>query len=168
MGNVPEMTFTKNVEKFCQPGLRRIEADDAGITRLAVQLDEAFEAIDELELGPKGPVHSDVNLTQFVQRGDQVTLLDYDGLCYSHAALDVANFAVTLEVKVADGQAKAAAFVEAYQACIDRTLPGWTVYKALAFARRAVRSVRNREGDNWQKNAHNLIERALKCLAENP
>jgi len=123
---------------------------------------------DTLRQAPICPAHGDLGLTQIFIEGDRAFFIDFDGFCLSHAALDVSNFLIALQVHFgSQSEALTAIFLETYLKRQSATmLPGLKVYQALIYLRRAMICFRRKTGAEWRRVARQLLEKAEAMLEE--
>lgn len=134
-------------------------------SRLA-RLWQALLSADRWPAVPVGPVHGDVHFAHLYVDGRDVYLIDFDGACLSHAALDVGNLLVALHVYCGpQSQAFERHFLRAYLARQPaESLVGLEQYKALAYLRRALICLRRRRTPAWSAQAEQHLQAGMACL----
>jgi len=160
-------TLTLHLQKYCHPGAEYLMADlPEERSRLAAILTQLREdrSVAAMRLCP---VHGDLGLTQIFSTADHVTFIDFDGLCCSHAALDLCNFIIVLQTHLGDNsKTLITLFLEHY----DRLRPleeitGVRQYQALIYLRRAMIAWRQRHTPGWRATARQYLTAAEQALA---
>lgn len=157
-----EVSFAEFVDKFCPQrildGLAAWPLLQHRLTRLRARLQEAVP----VKIDAPCLVHGDLNLSQVFLQGEHVAFVDFDGLCRSVPAIDVANFMTTLLVKfVQSGDKLSQHFLRAYLRARElASLPNLSLCQALAYTRRAFIGARHKTGPTWEKECQALIDAA--------
>lgn len=159
-------TLSHHVTKYCPAGARDLMQAGPELGRLAEEILSALANAEASLRAPLCPVHGDLGLTQIFIANEQAVFIDFDGFCQSHAALDIANFLIALDIHF-PGQAeeRAEVFFATYQRCRPAERPaGLACYQALIYLRRAMICFRHQNGPAWREEARRLLERAKACL----
>lgn len=152
-------TLALHLQKYCHPGLEHLMADLPEARRRLAALAAQLLSDGSLAAMKRCPVHGDLGLTQIFHAEDHVSFIDFDGLCRSHAALDLCNFIIVLKTHLGRASDRMIAlFLEQY----DRLRPlgeieGVRQYQALIYLRRAMIAWRHRLDRDWRA-------QALACL----
>jgi hypothetical protein len=167
---VPGLTvreeMAEHLEKYCQPALREMGMASPELRPL---LDGVVARLLTAVISPDAPLstaHSDLNLSHIYWQQGQTFFIDFDGICLSHAALDLANVRVALRVRLgARGAVLGDHFLNAYLETrgVER-VEGLAVYEALAYLREAVDSYCHRTGADRLLQTHWLLEQAWGAL----
>ena len=167
---VPGLTvreeMAEHLEKYCQPAITKM---GLATPELQPLLDgvvtEMLTAVLPTD-SPLSTVHNDLNLSHIYWQRGQTFLIDFDGLCLSHAALDLANFRVALRVQLgARGTMLGDQFLTAYLETRGiETVEGLAMYEALAYLRQAVDYYSNHAGSGRVTQTRWLLEQAWATL----
>ena len=167
---VPGLTgreeMAEHLEKYCQPAITKM---GLATPELQPLLDgvvtELLTAVLPTD-SPLSTVHNDLNLSHIYWQRGQTFLIDFDGLCLSHAALDLANFRVALRVRLgARGTMLGDQFLTAYLETRGiETVEGLATYEALAYLRQAVDYYSNHAGSGRVTQTRWLLEQAWATL----
>lgn len=161
-------TMTDHLKKYCHPGP---EALAAACPELVSLLEEALAGLFKEENAALVPAHGDLGLAQIFIHEGRASFIDFDGFCRTHAALDVGNFYVTLQVHFGASLKElpelflAREFLARYLACrgLD-SLPSLSTYCAFAYLRRAMICSRWQAEPNWREQTRALLEAAARRL----
>jgi hypothetical protein len=161
-------TIDDHIAKYCHPGpeaLMRAYPESAPLVKgiLAALADESLQS------APICPVHGDLGLAQIFIAADRAYFIDFDGFSLSHAALDLGNFLVTLQVHFGSKSGELTkVFLESYLAKQSpQFLTGLRAYQAFACLRRAVICFRLKTGAGWHGQIRQLLETGNAFLSEN-
>jgi len=151
-------TVSELTHKFCRPRpdelvLLRPELGDA--------VENILQALALVDAAAPGTsvVHGDLGLGQVLYGDERAYFVDLDGLCRSHAALDVANFLVSLRLRLGPMSPEPErAFTERYLERRPESLAWLDAFEALAYLRRATAAFR-------KSLATDGLERAKRLLA---
>jgi aminoglycoside phosphotransferase len=104
-------------------------------------------------------VHADLGLGQVLYAGERAFFVDLDGLCRSHAALDIANFLVSLRLRLGPMSPEPEhVFVERYRERRPGDSLAWLdAFEALAYLRRAAAAFRKSTGPDGLERAKRLL-----------
>lgn len=140
-------SMADHLRKYCHPGPEVLQQNCPQYATLIRSILHQLTSENALKNAPITPVHGDVGLTQVFLRDGRAYFIDFDGLCLSHPALDVANFWVVLGTHFPSrGEHLQQIFLEAYRERISsEMLTGMAYYQALAYLRRAMIRFRQRE-----------------------
>ncbi len=149
-----------HLRKYCHPGPEVLLTTCPESAELVERLLNGLRADMSLALAPLVPVHGDLNLAQIFISDARARFIDFDGSCLSHAALDLGNFLVTLQVHFPQQyEALAQAFWSGYlNRRSPQTLHGLQTYQAFAYLRRAVICARTPEVSEWRQQVRSLLE----------
>ncbi len=149
-----------HLRKYCHPGPEVLLAAFPESASLVESLLAGLHADKTLAHAPLVPVHGDLNLAQIFIADERACFIDFDGYCLSHAALDVGNFLVTLQVHFPrQYEALAQMFWSGYfKSRSPQTLAGLQTYQAFAYLRRAVICARTPEVPDWRQHVRTLLE----------
>ncbi|MCG3119075.1 MAG: hypothetical protein ALAOOOJD_01403 [bacterium] len=153
-------TLDDHLKKYCHPGPEVLSAAYPEIAPLVETLLIRLVQEERESPAPVCPVHGDLNLAQIFLAADRAFFIDFDGLCLSTPALDIANFLVTLQVHFGSRSKKLQnAFLEAYNARRPQLmLTGLQAYQAFAYLRRAVICTRAPAVADWRQQVRQLLE----------
>lgn len=117
---------------------------------------------------PLTTVHNDLNLAHVYWEQGKTVFIDFDGLCLSHAALDIANFRVALKVYLGQkGDMLADCFLNAYLESRGAShVAGLAQYEALAYLRRATICYRKQVQANWLEKTEWLLQKSWEALEQ--
>jgi tRNA A-37 threonylcarbamoyl transferase component Bud32 len=146
--------------KYCHPGP---EVLSAALPESAPRVENLLAGLREdkaLAEAPLCPVHGDLNLAQIFIAKERAWFIDFDGFCLSHAALDLGNFLVTLQVHFAEQyETLSRTLLESYlKTRSPEMLTGLRTYQAFAYLRRAVICARAQAVPEWRQQARRLLE----------
>ncbi len=155
-----------HLEKYCHPSPQVMMEACPELAPLTQRLLEAIFADTDLQNARLCPVHGDLGLAQIFIAGARAYFIDFDGFCFSHPALDVGNFLVTLRVHFTEkGKELVSAFLQSYHAgSASSRLAGLHIYEAFAYLRRAMICFRVRTEPDWAERARQLLERGQEVL----
>ena len=155
-----------HLEKYCHPGPPAMMGACPELAPLTQRLLEAIFADTDLPNARLCPVHGDLGLAQIFVAGARAYFIDFDGFCFSHPALDVGNFLVTLRVHFPQrSEELISAFLERYYfENANSRLIGLRAYQAFAYLRRAMICFRARTAPTWTQQARQLLEHGLDVL----
>ena len=152
-------TVAQLAHKLCRP---RPDELVALRPELADEVENIVQALALVDTTGPGDcvVHADLGLGQILFDGDRAFFVDLDGLCRSHAALDVANLLVSLRLRLGPMSPEPErAFTERYLERRPRESLAWLdAFEALAYLRRAAAAFR-------KSTDADTIERAKRLLA---
>jgi hypothetical protein len=143
--------------KLCRPRpleLAAIRPDFADAIKNILQ------ALALVEAGPPGTsvVHGDLGLGQVFFTDERAFFVDLDGVCRSHAALDVANFLVSLRLRLGPMSPEPErVFTERYLARRPGSLALLDAFEALAYLRRAASTFRKAADVDAPERARRLL-----------
>jgi hypothetical protein len=155
-----------HLEKYCHPGPPAMMDACPELAPLIQRLVDGIFADSSLQSARRCPVHGDLGLAQIFITGTRAYFIDFDGFCFSHAALDVGNFLVTLRAHFPEKSKELIpAFLEKYYfESASSRLIGLRAYEAFAYLRRATICFRARTEPNWMQPARQLLERGQEVL----
>ncbi len=141
--NVPSLekrSMADHLKKYCRPGPEVLMETFSEITPLLKKIVNQLLDEERLEPIPVATVHGDLGLEQIFIYEDQAFFIDFDGMCRSHAALDVGNFLVALRVYLGDeSQQLSQLFLSTYLEELGaEQVEGLNIYCAFAYLRRAM------------------------------
>ena len=159
-------SLADHIRKYCHPGPQALIEACPEAAPLVENILVGLAQEASLNGAPICPVHGDLNLAQIFITGDRAFFIDLDGFCFSHAALDVGNFLITLQVHFSGKSDELRRiFLERY---LSRRSPpmvaGLRPYQALAYLRRAVICFRQQAGADWPSQARRLLEAGCEIL----
>ncbi|MEM7116343.1 MAG: phosphotransferase [Chloroflexota bacterium] len=167
-GLIVRESMSDHIVKYCRPMPMQIAQDlpflgpqiEAIVNRLV-----GDETLTDL---PLTTVHNDLNLAHVYWDQGKTLFIDFDGLCLSHAALDIANFRVALQVYLGQqGELLADCFLNAYlEARGANEVPGLARYESLAYLRRATICCRKQAQPNWLEQTEWLLQKSWAALEE--
>jgi hypothetical protein len=159
--------FYDHVAKYYRPESEAALDTYPDLRSLLVRLWQALLSADRLHAVPVGPVHGDVHFAHLYVDGRDVYLIDFDGACLSHAALDVGSLLVALRVYCGpQSQALERHFLRAYLTCQPpESLVGLDQYEALAYWRRALICLRQQRTPAWSEQVGQHLHAGMACLA---
>lgn len=162
-------TLTDHLKKYCHPGPEVLSAAYPEIAPLVERLLAGLAHEERMSPAPVCPVHGDLNLAQVFLTADRAFFIDFDGLCLSPPALDIANFLVTLQVHFGPRSEQLKnVFLESYKARRPlQMLTGLQAYQAFAYLRRAVICTRAPAVADWRQQVRQLLE-AGSAFLKNP
>ena len=123
---------------------------------------------DNVMNAPLCTVHGDLGRNQIFVTPEQAYFIDFDGVCISHPALDLANFLVGLQVRFGalSGELMSA-FMEGYLAIQPpRMLTGLRAYQAFTYLRRATICLRGKVVASWREHVRSLLKTGYALLIE--
>ena len=149
---VETKSFDYFFQKQCRPGPEQAIKECPEYASLIREIMQGLQTIRQLN-GITCPVHGDLNLGQVFITREQAYFIDFDGLCKSHPALDVANFFAAVETHFPLQSAKLfKIFIDAYlRHQPGKMLNGLSHYRAYAFFRRAMIDLRKKANKNWRE-----------------
>lgn len=149
-----------HLRKYCHPGPQILLAACPESAALVQSLLAGLSQDQTLANAPLCAVHGDLNLAQIFIEQERAWFIDFDGYCLSHAALDLGNFLVTLQVHFAEQyETLTRALLESYLATrAPEMLAGLRTYQAFAYLRRAVICARSQVAPDWRQQAQRLLE----------
>lgn len=165
-GLVVREEMVEHLEKYCQPAIAKIELATPELQPLLDGVvTELLTAVLPTD-APLSTVHNDLNLSHVYWQRGQTFLIDFDGLCLSHAALDLANFRVALRVQLgARGTMLGDQFLNAYLETRGiEAVEGLATYEALAWLRQAVDCYHSRVGNERLMQTKWFLEQAWATL----
>jgi len=159
-----------HIKKYCHPGPRVLKAARPELAPLVENILTALAQNEDLNRAPICPIHGDLNLAQIFITADRAFFIDLDGFCFSHAALDVGNFLITLKAHFgARSEELTRIFLDGYLSHQPpQILAGLRVYQALACLRRAVICYRLQVDADWPRQARQLLEAGIALFNEKP
>lgn len=155
-----------HLEKYCQPALTKLPVTMPSLQPL---LDGVVQGLLTAVIPPNAPLstaHSNLHLSHIYWQQGQTFFIDFDGICLSHAALDLANVRVELRTRLgAQGAALGEHFLNAYLETRGiRSVEGLAVYEALAYLRQAIDGYSQRAGADRLAQTRMLLEQAWGAL----
>jgi len=137
-------SMADHVRRFCRPSASELVAMRPHLANSVENVLRALALVDGAGAGAASLVHGDLGLGQVLLSGSRAYFVDLDGLCRSHPALDVANFLISLRLRLGPLSAEPErAFVARYRECRPReALAELDAYQALAYLRRAAAAFR--------------------------
>ena len=112
-----------HLRKYCHPGPEMLITSCPESAALVETLLAGLRENKTLADAPLCAVHGDLNLAQIFIEEERAWFIDFDGFCLSHAALDLGNFLVTLQVHfAAQYEALSHALLESYLHSLRRNL----------------------------------------------
>lgn len=167
-GLVVREKMAEHIIKYCRPTPMQM-ADDSLFLRPKIEsiLGHLLDNVT-LEDLPLTTVHNDLNLAHVYWQDSQTCFIDFDGLCLSHAALDIANFRVALKVYLGQqGELLAHCFLDAYlEARGASEVVGLALYESLAYLRRATICHRKQAQPNWLEQTEWLLQQSWDALEQ--
>ena len=164
--------MAEHLDKYCRPHPAQLAIELARVfpavsakieTILSALLDTAV-----LENIPLCTVHNDLSLAHVYWHQGTTTFIDFDGLCRSHAALDLANFRVALKVYFgSEGEKLGEYFLDVYQEERETAVQGLTIYEAFIYLRRATICYRKKAEAGWLEKTISLLEQSLEAVQAN-
>jgi len=153
-------TLDDHIKKYCRPGPQALIESYPEAAPLVERLLAGLANDASLPVAPVGPVHGDLNLAQIFIAEGRAFFIDFDDFCLSHAALDVGNLLVTLQVHFGSRDAALAEFfLEKYMASRSlQMLTGLRAYQAFAYLRRAAICTRAPAVADWRQQVRQLLE----------
>jgi aminoglycoside phosphotransferase (APT) family kinase protein len=147
------------IRKFCRPGPAALKADHPELAPWVDHILQRLEAVDPRREGRGDLVHGDLGLGQIFVTTSRAFFVDFDGLCRSHAALDVGNFLVSLRMRLGPGSAEPERiFTERYlENRPAERLGDLQAYQALAYLRRATTCLRTQASPDWRERGERLL-----------
>ena len=143
---------------------RRVPALGNPARRLLAALDAAHAACN---LTPPRPIHGALHVSQWLENGAGVALLDYDSLALGDPELDAATFLADLDVENRDrvpvdrlGAAFVSGFVATAGPLDSRLLATYRAHRLLEKSLRVARALRP-DGD---RKAERRLRMAIECL----
>ena len=133
-----------HVRRLCRPSPQELVAARPDLADPVENILQAISIVDREPVARECLVHGDLGMGQVLLADGRAYFVDLDGLCRSDPALDVANFLVSLRLKLGSGSSEAErAFTERY---LERRplepLAHLDPYQALAYLRRALAGFR--------------------------
>ena len=152
-------SLSDHVRKLCRPSPGELMAARPDLADSVENILQALALVDAGGGGRACLVHGDLGLGQVLLAGSRAYFVDLDGLCRSPAALDIANFLVSLRMRMGPSSAE---LERAFTECYLERRPGESLaeldaYQALAYLRRAAAAFRQGSGPG----AHERGERLL-------
>lgn len=137
-------TMADHVHKLCRPRPHELIAAHPDFADVVGNILQALALVDAGTNGHSSLVHGDLGMGQILLSGARAYFVDLDGLCRSHAALDIANFLVSLRLKLGPLSAEPErVFIDRYRELRPgESLADLDAYQALAYLRRAVAGFR--------------------------
>ena len=159
-------SLAQHVRKFVSPHLDALQQDAPQACAQLTAIIETLSAQHFSNDRQVTPVHGDLNFSQIFLRDGRAFFIDFDGFCFAHPALDVANFMAILLTKLPhSGDGYAQRFLTSYlQHAARERLPGLGPYMALAYLRRAVICLRKKAGAHWRSELVHLLNIAQTYL----
>ena len=113
-----------------------------------------------------GPIHRNFGPSKVLYREGRAWVIDWDLFAQGDPALDIANFVVHLQVRIAQQPGRAlAAFIDGYFAArpllILERVP---LYAAFAYLRLAAKCFQRKEA-HWEDQLRDYLRRGEECLA---
>lgn len=163
-----QRALVDHIDKYCHPGPQTLMDAQPELAPLVQGLLAKITGDENLSNAPRRPVHGDVNLAQIFITAERAYFIDFDGFCQTHAALDVGNFLVTLQVHYAARSHQLIQnFLERYLAGAPADwLRGLQTYQALAYLRRAMICFRLQTHADWPQEARALLKAGHAVLGE--
>lgn len=129
--------------KLCRPRPDELVIAWPELAGAVENIQQALSLVDAADPGTS-LVHGDLGLGQVLFREDRAFFVDLDGVCRSHAALDVANFIVSLRLRLGPMSAEPErVFTERYRERRPGEALAWLeAFEALAYLRRAAAAFR--------------------------
>lgn len=167
-GLVVRERMVEHIIKYCRPTPMQLAEETAF---LQPQIEAILaRLLDDKTLAnlPLTTVHNDLNLAHVYWEQGKTLFIDFDGLCLSHAALDIANFRVALQVYLGQrGDLLADCFLNAYlDARGAYGVPGLALYESLAYLRRATICYRKQAQPNWLEKTEWLLQQSHDALSQ--
>jgi Ser/Thr protein kinase RdoA (MazF antagonist) len=150
-------TLDELTRKLCRPRPLELAAarpDQADAIRNILQ------ALALVEMAGPGTslVHGDLGLGQVIFGDGRATFVDLDGVCRTHAALDVANFLVSLRLRLGPlSPEPERIFTERYLARRPGSLAWLDAFEAFAYLRRAATIFRKASDPDSPERAARLL-----------
>lgn len=162
-------TMADHIAKYCHPGPQALMEAFRDLAPLVERILNRLTQDESLQHAPMCPVHGDLGLAQIFVTAGRAFFIDFDGFCFSHAALDLSNFLIALRVHFgAQGEELAGIFLEAYlQNQTPEKLAGLELYHALIYLRRAMICFRQKNEANWRQQVRLLLEAATNECGTN-
>ena len=153
-------TLAELTHKLCRPRPDELVAARPGVADAVENILQALALVDAAGPGTS-VVHGDLGLGQVLYADGRAFFVDLDGLCRSHAALDVANFLVSLRLRLGPMSPEPEqVFLDRYRERRPGESLAWLdAFEALAYLRRAAAAFRKSTGPDG-------LERATRLLAK--
>jgi Ser/Thr protein kinase RdoA (MazF antagonist) len=152
--DVEPRTLAWLTHKLCRP---RPDELVAARPELADPVENILQALAMADAAGPGTsvVHGDLGLGQVLFWQDRAAFVDLDGACRSHAALDIANFLVSLRLRLGPMSPEAErVFIDRYHERRPGESLAWlNAFEALAYLRRATTAFRRsgHEADGFER-----------------
>lgn len=156
--DVEPRTIAELTHKLCRP-----RPDELAVLQpdLADAVENVVQALALADAAGPGAsvVHGDLGLGQVLYADGRAFFVDLDGLCRSHAALDVANFLVSLRLRLGPMSPEPErVFTERYLERRPAESLAWLdAFEALAYLRRAAAAFRKSSGLDGLERAKRLL-----------
>jgi Ser/Thr protein kinase RdoA (MazF antagonist) len=144
--------------KLCRPRPDELMVLQPDLADAVENILQALSLVDAAGPGT-GVVHGDLGLGQILYAEGQAFFVDLDGLCRSHAALDVANLLVSLRLRLGPlSPEPERAFTERYRDLRPGESLAWLdAFEALAYLRRAAAAFRKSSDEDGRARAKRLL-----------
>ncbi len=168
IGLSTRQTMASHLIKYCRPHPEHIAKDLAARhPHLSNRIYEILDAINQpdlLENEPLKTVHNDLNLAHIYWEQDYAYFIDFDGLCLSHAALDLATLRIALRVYLGQyGMELGDHFLTMYGVRGQVPSPAvLSLYESFVYLRRATICYRKRITNGWMQEFKTLLDMELK------
>ena len=150
-------TLADLVRKLCRPRPAELVAARPDFADAIKNIQQALALVEAAGPGTS-LVHGDLGLGQVFVADEQAFFVDLDGVCRSHAALDVANFLVSLRLRLGPMSPEPERiFTERYLARRPGSLAWLDAFEALAYLRRAAATFRKAADADAPERARRLL-----------
>ena len=151
-------TISELTHKLCRPRPDELVMLRPDLADAVENIVQALALVDAAEPGAS-VVHGDLGLGQILYAEGRAFFVDLDGLCRSHAALDVANLIVSLRLRLGPMSPEPErAFIERYrERRPDESLAWLDAFEAFAYLRRAAAAFRKSSDADGLERAKRLL-----------
>ena len=163
----PPQTFADHMLKLCRPGPEALLEEQPGLARLVEPILQTLENDPVLQQAPLVMAHGDLGLSQIFITEDRAYFIDFDGFGVTHAALDLANFMIAIEVHhKRRSRELGKVFLETYlETQSPDKLTGLKTYRAFIYFRRAMICFKKKEEADWRQRIQKLLEKSTAVLS---
>jgi len=162
-----QQTFADHMVKLCRPGPESLMEELPDLVPLVEPILQALEHDPDLDRAPLVMAHGDLGLSQIFITDDRAYFIDFDGFGLTHAALDLANFMIAIEVHHERRSREVAEmFLETYlETQSPDKLTGLKTYRAFIYFRRAMICFKKKEEADWRQRIQELLEKSTAVLS---
>jgi Ser/Thr protein kinase RdoA (MazF antagonist) len=172
--SIPELpvrqTMAEHLAKYCNPHPQQMAMELAARRpELSGEVETILHTLLNTSMLADAPlctVHNDLNLAHVYWHANTTYFIDFDGLCRSHPALDLANFRVALQVYLGgQGEVLGRRFLDAYlSASPPVPVSALDLYTSFTYLRRAVICYRRKAESDWPAALAALVKAGLNAL----